>query len=338
MPRITRSATTTPPGGREAKPRTVRLGLADFTVQHQSKPWIRRDPEHRISGRRDPLLDHVIEPAQLVPVREGREAVRKAGIDGLLHLVEPRQGRGASNQHHLARPGLERRRGVVEGGCGETDDRDPSAREGGEVDVVRTVPDPIAQERGERRRHPWRRLPLAPGREDHPTHVDRLRPVRPDEPHPDAIRTRLERGHLDVVLDPRAGYPAVPVEIVRPDRRRDPAEPVPVTRPGLPPRPEGEPGHPQRGPGEVFRRSQGLHAGVRPPRPLPPLGAPVHLPEVRDPDPAQGERRREPARAAAHDRDVDHPPPVRSRAGRGPVRRRVVQPLEVLREGRFQPR
>ena len=275
---------------------------------------------------------------RLLPVRQGRKAMREAGIDGLLHLVEPGKGRSASDQHHFRRPRLERHRRVVEGGGGEPDDRDPATREGGEVDVVRAVPDPIAQERGERLRHPRRRLPLAPGREDHPTGVDRLRPARPDEPHPDTVRLRLERGHLDLVLDPRAGHPAVPVEIVRPDRRRDPAEPVPVAPPGLPPRPEGEPRHPQHRPGEVLRRSQGLHAGVGPPRTLPPLEAPVHLPEVRDPDPAQCERRRKPAHAAAHDRDVDHPPPVRSRAGRDPVRRRVVQPLEVPREARFQPR
>ena len=262
----------------------------------------------------------------------------KPGIDGLLHLVEPGKGRSASDQHHFRGPRLERHRRVVEGGGGEADDRDPAAREGGEVDVVRAVPDPIAQERGERLRHPRRRLPFAPGREDHATGVDRLRPARPDELHPDAIRARLERGHLDVVLDPRAGHPAVPVEIVRPDRRGDPAESVPVAPPRLPPRPEGEPGHPQHRPGEVLRRSQGLHAGTGPPRPLASLGAPVHLPEVRDPHPAQGERRREPAHAAAHDHDVDHSPPVRSRAGRDPVRRRVVQPLEVPREGRFQPR
>ena len=326
------------PGGLQAKRRAVRPGTGDLRSQHQPKPRIRRDPQHRITGRRDPLPDHVIEPPELLPVRKAREAVGEAGVNGLLHLVEPREGRSAGDQHHLGRPRLERRRRVVEGGRGEPDDRDPAAREGGEVDVLRAVPDECAQERRERPRHARRGLSLPSRCEDDAAGVDRLRPVQSGDPYPDALPPRFDRDHVHLVLDPCAGDSPVPVEIVRPDRRGDPAEPIPVAPRRLPPRPEGEPGHPQHRAREVLRRSQGLHAGVGPPRPLASLGTPVHLPEVRDPDPAKGERRREPAHASADDRDVNHPPPVRSRAGRDPVRRRVVQPLEVPREGRFQPR
>ena len=166
--------------------------------------------------------------------------------------------------------------------------------------------------------------------------MERLGSIRPDEPHPDSARPRFDRDHVDLVLDPRAGDAPVPVEIVRPDHRGDPAQRLPVVPPRLPPGPEREPRDPQHRPGEVLGRTQGLHAGAGQPRPLPPFGAPVHLPQVRDPEPAEGEPRRQPAHAGAHDRDVDHPPPVRPGAGRDPVRRRVVQALEVAREGRFQ--
>ena len=141
------------PGGLEAKPRTVPRGADNFRSQHQPKPRIRRNPQYRIARRRDPLLHHVVEPAELLPVRKVGKAVREAGVDGLLHLVEPRQGRSAADQHHLGRPRLERRRGVVEGRRGEPDHHDPAARESGEVDVVRVVPDQAAQERSERCRN-----------------------------------------------------------------------------------------------------------------------------------------------------------------------------------------
>ena len=300
---------------------------------------MRGDPKHRIARRGDPAAHHVIEQTQLLPVRQLREAVGESGIDGLLHLVEPRQGRRASDEEYFRRARLEGGGGIVESGRGEPDHRDPAAREGGEVDVLRAVADrlPRPKKGGQRLRDAGRRLPLSSGREDHAAGMDRLRPVRSVEPHPDRGRTRLDGDHLDLVPDLRAGHPAIPAEIVRPDRSGDPAERVPVVPLGHPPRPEREPGDPQHRPGEVLGRAQGLHACAGQPRPFPPLGAPVHVPQVRDPEPAEGERRRQPAHPRARDRDIDHPPPVGTRAGRDPVRRRVVQALEVARERCFEP-
>src|SRR6185503_2174332 len=93
---------------------------------------------HAFVGRRHLLAEDVGIEAPLARVVERRIAVLEAGKRSPLRLVHLRPAR---EHHHLRGAGLERARGIVEGGRAGAEDAYAFSLELREVDVIRRVMD-----------------------------------------------------------------------------------------------------------------------------------------------------------------------------------------------------
>ena len=287
----------------------------------QAQPACSRKPACRagaLHGVRRRELSHphdLPDEAPLVDVGEIAEVAQEPHELGPAVGVDVDQARTAKAEDHLARAGLERGGGVVEGRRARAQHRHALAGQRREVDLlagVRVEPrrQPVADHR--------RDLPLPravdPGRQHDPPRAQRLLPgvgpgARVGDGTSQAAASAFQRKRPDARVRPDGNLerPPVPGEVGRPGLLGDEPHRLPaagaVLR--LVPGARREAGDAEIGSGQVLRRAQRPHAREVEPGPGAIERVVVDDQHVRDALACEPERRGETALPRAHDQDVE---------------------------------